>query len=37
MRKLVKEAVDLFGPHELVALALFLAVMAVWCVTLSRF
>lgn len=34
MKRLI-EVLALLGPHELVALALFLATVAVWAVTLS--
>lgn len=34
-RNLVREAWSLFGPHELIALALFLATIAVWAKTIA--
>lgn len=32
--KRFKEIIELFGPHEIVALALFLATVYIWAVTL---
>jgi len=37
MRKLLKETLLLIGPHELVALVMFIACVMVWGVTLRTY